>query len=167
MVNFQDAMVQVNQTSGVLWSDKGVYHIANELQPLFPTNFDHIFLGLGSFHTTKIIINCLGQYLEDSGIVEALIMTEVFGPKIVETVLKGSHYLRGVRGMGIIAEALQRIQLREFFASNEHEKYKSLFTQLKTMEVASALRSGGIVTNKGKPRCAICVKAQPSGASFI
>ena len=134
-MNFQEAMVQVNQTSWALWSD-GVYHIAKEPQLLFPTNFDNIFLGLRAFHITKIIINCLGQYLEDSGIVEALVETEVFGPKVVKTVLKGSHYFRGVRGMGIIAEVLQRIELREFFAIIEHEIYKPLFTHLKTMEVA-------------------------------
>lgn len=75
MVNLQDAMVQVNQNCGALWSDEGVYHIAKELQLLLPSNFDDIFLGLGSFHTTKIIINCLGQYLQDGGIAEALIET--------------------------------------------------------------------------------------------
>lgn len=138
MMNFQDAMVQVNQKCGALWSDEGVYHIAKELQLLFPSDFDNIFLGLGSFHTTKIIINCLGQYLEDSGIVEALIETEIFGPKVVETVLKGKHYSRGVRGMGVIAEALQRIALREFFANTKHNqnKYQSLFAQLNALETS-------------------------------
>lgn len=134
MVNFQDAMIQVKQECGALWSDEGVYHIAKELQLLFPSEFGNIFLGLGSFHTTKIIISCLGQYLQDSGIVEALIETEVFGPKVVESVLKGKHYSRGVRGMGIIAEALQRILLKEFFTSTEHEKYQSLFAHLKALE---------------------------------
>ena len=56
-----------------LWSDEGVYHNAKELLLLFPSQFENIFLGLGSFHTTKIIINCLRQYLGDSGITEALI----------------------------------------------------------------------------------------------
>ena len=32
---------------------------------------------------------------------------------MIETVLKGNHYSREVRGMDIIAEALQRILLRE------------------------------------------------------
>lgn len=134
MVNFQDAMVQVNQKCGALWSDEGVYHIAKELQLLFPSDFGNIFLGLGSFHTTKIIINCIGQYLQDSGITEALIETEIFGPKVVETVLKGKHYSRGIRGMGIIAEALQRILLREFFANTEYDKYKSLFAHINALE---------------------------------
>ena len=92
MVNFQDAMKQVNQNCGALWSDEGVYHNAKELLLLFPSQFENIFLGLGSFHITKIIINCLGQYLEDSDITEALIETEVFGRKVVENALKGCHY---------------------------------------------------------------------------
>ena len=112
------------QKCEALWSDEVVYHIVKELQLLFPSDFGNIFLGLGSFHTTKILINCIGQYLQDSGITEALIETEIFGPKVVETVLKGKHYSRGVRGMGIIAEALQRILLREFFANTEYGKYK-------------------------------------------
>lgn len=36
--------------------------------------------------------------------------------------------------MGIIAEALQRILLREFFTNTEHKKYQSLFAQLKALE---------------------------------
>ena len=75
LINFQDAMSQVSQSCGALWSDEGVYHIAKELQLLFPTEFDNIFLGMGSFHSAKIVINCLGQYLKDSGITEALVVT--------------------------------------------------------------------------------------------
>lgn len=44
MVNFQDAMVQVNQNCGVLWNDEGVYHIAKELQLLFPSELIISFL---------------------------------------------------------------------------------------------------------------------------
>lgn len=134
MVNFKGAMAQVNQTCGVM--RVFFFHTAKELQLEFSSDSHNIFLGLGSFHTTKIIIKCLGQYLEGSGIVEALTETQVFGPKMVESILKGNHHSREVRDMDIIAEALQRIQVKEFFSNTEDEKYQSLFDQLRALEVS-------------------------------
>lgn len=141
MVNFQDAMVQVQQDCGSLWSDEGVYRIAKEIQLWFPCTFKNIFLGLGSFHTSKIIISCLGQYLEESGIKEALIECEIFGPKVVESMLKGNHYSRGVRGMTIVAEALQRLLLRQFFLVDQ-SKHRDLFDQIKLLQESCSTKDG-------------------------
>ena len=39
--------------NGPLWSDEGMYHIAKEMQLLYPQKFSIIFLGIGSFHLKK------------------------------------------------------------------------------------------------------------------
>ena len=67
MKNFQDVLKQRNAESGPLWSDEGVYRLAKELQLLNPAEFDNIFFGLGGF-MEKIVMACLGQYLERMGI---------------------------------------------------------------------------------------------------
>ena len=91
MINFQDALKQKGDTYGALWADEGVYHIAKEIQLMKPDQFNNIFLGLGGFHMEKIVLACLGVYLEPSGIFAVLVETECYG---TETVISGSHYSR-------------------------------------------------------------------------
>ena len=64
MINFQDVLQQKGCESGPLWSDEGVYHIAKEIQLIHPEKFENIFLGIGGFYLEKVVIGCLGTYLE-------------------------------------------------------------------------------------------------------
>ena len=104
MKNFQDVLEQKSQKHGPLWCDEGVYRIAKELQLLNPESFENIFLGLGGFHMEKIVLACLGKYLEEVGIEQVLVKDEVFGPVVAKQVMTGSHFIRSKRGMSIMAE---------------------------------------------------------------
>ena len=45
-----------------------------------PDQFDNIFLGIGGFHIEKIVLACLGLYLEPSGIFDVVVeRTEYYG----------------------------------------------------------------------------------------
>ena len=55
-------------TYGRLWADVVVYRIAKEIQLMKPEQFTNIYLGLVGFHMAKIVLACLGTYLEPSGI---------------------------------------------------------------------------------------------------
>ena len=87
MKNFQDVLLQKNLQYGPLWCDEGVYRLAKELQLLNPDGFSNIFLGLGGFHTEKVLIACCGKFLENIGIDSVLVENEIFGPAVVNTVL--------------------------------------------------------------------------------
>ena len=84
-----------------LCCDEGVYRIGREIQLLRPDEFKNIFLGMGGFHTKKIVLVCLGKYLEKSGIKKVFEITETFGPDTVKSVLNGGHYIRAKKGMYI------------------------------------------------------------------
>ena len=114
MKNFQDVLAQNELEYGPLWCDEGVYRIAKELQVLNPDGFGNIFLGLRGFYLEKIVIACIGKFLEESGVESVFVENEIFGPGVVKTVMNGGHYVRGKRGMGLISEALHRLQLIEF-----------------------------------------------------
>ena len=103
---------------GPLWSDEGVYRIAKEIQLQQPEKFDNIFLGIGGFHLEKIVIACCGKYLEESGIDSVLVETTIYRISVVNSVMNGSNYIRGKRGMSLIAEALEHLQLSAFIESN-------------------------------------------------
>ena len=68
MINFQDALKQKGDTHGGLWADEGVYCITKEIQLMIPELTNILFLGLGGFHMEKIVLVCLGSYLETFGI---------------------------------------------------------------------------------------------------
>ena len=101
MKNYQDTLNQRNIPYGPLWCDEGVYRIGKEIQLLRPDEFENIFLGMGGFHTEKIVLACLGKYLEKSGIKKVFEITETFGPDTVKSVLNGGHYIRAKKGMYI------------------------------------------------------------------
>ena len=52
--------------------------------------------------------------------VDALIESEVFGPKTVSTVLSGGHYVRSLKGMLIVSELLNSLMWNAFWQSNEN-----------------------------------------------
>ena len=105
MLNFQEVMKQKNAMSGGLWSDKGVYAIAKEIQLLKPE--DNIFLGMGPFHMDKIVTACLGKYLGCIGIDLALVETKSFGKLVVEnSVMTGGQYCKGKEAMSLISEVM-------------------------------------------------------------
>ena len=64
LCNFQDVFLQKSQSCGPLWCDEGVYRLVKELELLDPARFDNIFLGLGGFHTEKVMIITFVEYVE-------------------------------------------------------------------------------------------------------
>lgn len=116
MINFQDALKQKGDSYGGLWADEGVYRIAKEIQLLKPNDFSNIFLGLGGFHMEKIVLACLGAYLEQSGIFSVLVQTECYGPDTINSVISGSHYARARAAHSIIHEVVMSMMFEEFVA---------------------------------------------------
>lgn len=126
MVNFQDVLNQKKLKAGPLWSDEGVYRIAKEIQLSDPDKFNNIFLGIGGFHLEKVVIGCLGSYLEKSGIKEVFVEQEVFGPGVVNSVMNGGHYVRGKRGMSLLAESMERLQFQAFMQQCDNRTLENL-----------------------------------------
>ena len=90
----------------------------------------------------KVLLRCTGKYLQGSGASHIWLESGVFGPTVIEnSILNGTHYLRSLKGMELLAEAIQRLRYAEFFKENGILKYQQqldLLTQLKQC-----------VTNKG------------------
>ena len=105
MKKFQDILKQRELPYGPLWSDQGVYRIGKEMQLLKLDEFDNIFLGLGGFHTEKVVLACIGKFLERSGVEEILVQTKSFGPDTVKAVMNGGHCNRSKRGLNILTFA--------------------------------------------------------------
>jgi hypothetical protein len=104
--------------------------LAKELQLLDPARFDNIFLGLGGFHTEKVMIACCGKYLEDTVIDSILVENEVYGPENVKSVMNGGNYVRGIRGMGIVSELLYNLLLDQFLIGTDDKTKNQIIRQV-------------------------------------
>ena len=60
--------------------------------------------GLGGFHLEKIVNSCISKFLEESGVENVFVRNEIFGPRVVKTVMNGGHYVRGKHGTALILE---------------------------------------------------------------
>ena len=79
---------------------------------------------LGTFHMAKGAERFAGKYLRGCGIEDGFIETEVFGPKVVEQVLGGTHYYRSLKGLSIVEDAILRLKSEGFWLTHDANCYK-------------------------------------------
>jgi hypothetical protein len=53
--------------------------------------------------------------LTGTGLDDGLIEAEVFGKKVLQSVLAGSHYVRAFKGMLIVSEVLNHMKWKAFW----------------------------------------------------
>lgn len=123
LVNFKSILSQLNQNYLAVACDEGVYRIARHIKLEREKEFENIILFLGGFHIIKVVQSCIGKYLKHSGIENVFIEAGLFGMFVVDQVLSGSNYSRSVQGFNFLAEALRRIQFKEFFTPERLQKY--------------------------------------------
>ena len=69
--------------------------------------------------TWAAVEHCIGKYLRGSGIEDALVETGIFGLKVIELVFGGTHYVRSLRGLLIVSEALSIMQWEAFWSTKQ------------------------------------------------
>ena len=85
---------------------------------LNPKQFSNISLGIGGFR------------LESSGIQNLLVKEKVYGPAVVNSVMSGGNYIWGKRGMSLIAEAMEQLQVYSFLQTSDGEVFSKLFEKI-------------------------------------
>ncbi len=78
--NFQNILAQLDQENMAVMCDEGVYRIAREIQSQNPQEFKNI---MGFFHPTKILMACIGKYIEGSGAETIWVQNEILGVNVV------------------------------------------------------------------------------------
>lgn len=113
MKNYVNVSLALGKKIAVLSCDMAIYLIAKNIQ-LTNKEFDNLILRIGSFHLQKNYLRCLGQYVEESGLDGILIEADIYGENTLASILKGTHYNRGIRAHKLLYEALRSIQIAEF-----------------------------------------------------
>ena len=128
--NFNILLRQLNQEYLAVACDEGVYRIARSIMFENEKEFEKIVLCLGSFHMIKVTLSCIGKYLQNSGVESIFIETGLFGIHVTEQLLAGANYARSVKGFNYLAEALRRLQLKEFFPQEKLKQYEEQITRI-------------------------------------
>ena len=135
MKNFVAICSKLNQTSLPIYMDEKVYCIAKEIQLLNLQEFSCLILLLGNFHSIKTLLKCSGKSIEGSGADYIWLNAGIYGPNMIEnSILKATHYSRSLEAQSQLAEAMQRLQYKEFFLHSDMTKYIDEIGMLKTLK---------------------------------
>ena len=93
MKNFTRPAGQLKQDAVPLFCDKGVFRIMVDIFLQKQDQFRNLIPMLGGCHTAKFLQHSIGKYVRGSGLEESLRQTRIFGVKIVNCVLDGTHYM--------------------------------------------------------------------------
>ena len=110
--------------------DEGVYSLVVQIWLEKPEFFQDIFPMLGTFHMAKAALICAVKYARGSGIEDAFIETQIFGPKTLESVLNGSHYYRTFCGLMMLSEAIEKLKMEAFWSKHWTDHFQESLKKL-------------------------------------
>ena len=81
MKNSIKVLQQLDQRALPIFCDEGIYRTVVDVYLKCPNEFKMLVPCLGDFHMAKCVQHCIEQYIQGSGLDEALMETQVFGKK--------------------------------------------------------------------------------------
>ena len=133
MKNFLNVVNQLKHQILPLFCDEGVFRTVIHIYLNHNEEFQNLLPMLGSFHIAKIAQHSAGKYIRDSGFDDALIEMKTFGIKVVQSVFDGTHYIRSLRGLLILSEAIHSLQLEAFWLRHSKDKFKDELNYLQQL----------------------------------
>ena len=88
---------------------------------------------LGGFHMAKCVLHCIGKFIKGSGLDDVLIETRIFGAKVLEAVLAGTHYVRSFRRMVILSSAISSLKRSAFSETINDNQFNEINEKLKKL----------------------------------
>ena len=115
MKQVQQMMSSLGQEYRVVTFDIAIYMRAKEIQWRHPEEFDDTVIRMGGFHIALDYLTVIGKMFKDSGLLDLIIESDIYGCSTSSHLLKGTcrTYNREVRCHKLVMEALSRIQYQE------------------------------------------------------
>ena len=100
----------------VLTFDQPLFALAKQIQWKWPEKYgeEKLVVMFGGLHIEMAALTTIGDWLDSSGWVEALIQAEIASPGIADSLLKASHVMRTRRAHQITAASLYILQHRAY-----------------------------------------------------
>ena len=106
-----------------VFCDEGVFCIVSDIVLKHPKEFENLVPMMGGFHMSKAAMHCIGKFLKGCGIEDALVETKAFGLKLIESVLGGSNNVHTLRGLLIVAEAVESMKWDAFWMTRDRSDF--------------------------------------------
>ena len=104
----------------VITFDLALYEKAIQLLDSRPSLKNEVVPRLGELHVVMAALRALGTSIENSGIDDAWVEADVYGPATTRQILKCSHYKRALRAHMYTYMALYELALEQFFVEMPH-----------------------------------------------
>ena len=101
-----------------------------------PDKFSDLVPVLGGFHMAKCVHRCIGKYIKDTGLEDALVETGVFGPKVIESFIAGTDYVRSMSGIQILSTATQMVKWKAFWTMHDRTEFTQVIDNLQNLSEA-------------------------------
>ena len=72
----------------------------------------------------KCAQHCIGKYIKGTGLEDCLVETGVFGVKVMESCLAGTHYVRSMRGIQIVSNAIEVSKWNEVWKIHDKRQFE-------------------------------------------
>ena len=125
MKNFTQLFWQLKQNALPHFCDEGVFRIVVDIFLQKQDQFRNLILMLGGFHTAKCLQHSIRKYIRGSGVEESLRQTRVIGVKSLDSVLDGTHYVRSLKGLFILANAVKKLKWSAFTQTTQSDSIKA------------------------------------------
>ena len=111
MKNF-DSLAK-NLAQGVLpvFCDEGFFRIVWNIFLQREEEFKCLIPMLGAFHMAKCVLHCIRKYVKGCGLGDSFLETNIFGLKVLESVLSASNYVRALRGIQILQCSIEAVKM--------------------------------------------------------
>ena len=110
----------------VITLDMQLYEKTKQLEMSRPDCKNKWILRIGELHTTMAALRAAGSLIEGSGIDDAWIEADLYGPATVRQILECKHYKRALGAHLTTLQTLHTLYLRAFFRDNPESENEML-----------------------------------------
>ena len=90
---------------------------------------------------SKVFLSCIGKYLSGSGAEEIWVEYGVFGVNVTNSVIKGTNFVRSLKGMLLLGELLLRLRTLHFDETQGVKVFNENQEILRSLEKALLLKN--------------------------
>ena len=103
----------LGQRHAIVFFDQPLYAKAKEIV-WASEEYSNVVVLLGGLHITFNFLRAIGQQMENAGLDDVWVESEIFGQNAVKSIMDGKHYYRAIQGHIWAYEALSRIKFEAF-----------------------------------------------------
>ena len=92
----------LDQNAIPVFCDEGVFRLVLNIFLKKQSEFKCLIPMLGGFHMAKCVLHCIGKYLNGCELEDELVEINIFGIKVLESVISASQYTSALRGIKIL-----------------------------------------------------------------